>query len=87
MNIQKVTLTGAGIMRTIRHMENENLNYYDYFLSNTDYCSKSYFNFFGLPAGEYEVKITAKGFQPSLNTYTVKPGRPIYVQAKELVPK
>ncbi len=87
VNIQKVTLKGAGIMRTIRHMENENINYYDYFLSSTDYCNKSYFNFFGLPAGEYEVKITAEGFQPSLNTYTVKPGQPVYLQATELVPE
>ncbi len=87
VNIQKVTLKGAGIMRTIRHMENENLNYYDYFLSSTDYFSKSYFHFFGLPAGEYEVKITAEGFQPSLNTYTIKPGRPVYVQATKLVPE
>ena len=86
VKLQMVTLKGAGIVRTLHHVENENLNYYDYFLSSTDYCSKSYFHFFGLAAGEYEVKITAKGFQPSLNTYTVKPGRPVHVRATELVP-
>ncbi len=86
VNIQTVTLKGTGIVRTIHHLETENLNYYDYFLSSTDYCSKSYFHFFGLPAGEYEVKITAKGFQPSSNTYTVRPGRPVHVRATELVP-
>ena len=87
VNIQTVTLKGAGIVRTIHHLENENLNYYDYFLSSTDYCSKSYFHFFDLAAGEYEVEITAEGFQPSLNTYTVKPGRPGYVLSTELVPE
>ncbi len=87
VKIQKVTLKGAGIERTIFHTENENLNYHDYFLSSTDFCNKSYFNFFGLPAGEYEVNITAEGFRPGKSTYTVKPGQPTYVLATELVPK
>ena len=87
VNIQTVTLKGAGIVRTLHHVENEDLNYYDYFLSSTDYCRKSYFHFFGLPAGEYEVKITVKGFSPSLKTYTVKPGRPANIRAIELVPE
>ena len=83
--IQMVMLKGAGIARTLYQVENKNLNHYDYFLSSTDYCMKSYFHFFGLPAGEYEVTITAKGFQPSVKTYTVKPGRPANIRAVELV--
>jgi hypothetical protein len=84
VTIQMVTLKGAGIERTLHHVENENLNYYDYFLSSTDFCSKSYFHFFGLPAGEYEVKITAKGFRSGLKTYVVKPGRPTNIRVTEL---
>jgi len=87
VNIQTVTLKGAGIVRTLHHMENENINYWDYFLSSTDYCSKSYFHFFGLPAGEYEVEITAKGFRPGIKTYTVKPGRAANIRVTELVPE
>ena len=87
LNIKTVTLKGAGIVRTLHDMVNENINYYDYFLSSTDFCSKSYFHFFGLPAGAYEVKITAKGFRPSIKTYTVKPGRPANVRAIELMPE
>ena len=83
--IQMVMLKGAGIARTLYQVENESLNHYDYFLSSTDYCMKSYFHFFGLPAGEYEVTITAKGFRPSVKTYTVKPGRPANIRAVELV--
>ena len=83
--IQTVTLKGTGIVRTLHHMENENINYYDYFLASTDFFSKSYFHFFGLPAGEYEVKITAKGFRPRVKTYKVKPGRPANIRAVELV--
>lgn len=87
VSLDTVTLKGAGILRTVRYVEKKNLDYYDYFLSSTDFCSKSYFHFFGLPAGEYEVKITAEGFQPGFNTYTVKPGRPGHVQATKLVPE
>ena len=85
LNIQTVTLKGAGIERTLHYVVNENINYYDYFLSSTDFCSKNYLHFLRLAAGEYEVKITAKGFRPSVKTNKVKPGRPANIQAVELV--
>jgi len=87
VTIKMVTLKGAGIERILRPAEDENLNPYDDFLSSTDFCTKDYFHFFGLPAGEYEVKISAKGFEPSLKTYRVKPGRPANIRATELVPE
>ena len=87
VSIQTVTLKGTGIVRTLHYLENEFVNYYDYFLSSTDFCSKEYFHFFGLPAGDYEVTITAKGFRPSTKTYTVKPGRPADYRATELIPE
>jgi len=84
--IQMVTLKGAGIERTLHSAKDENLNHYDDFLSSTDFCNKNYFHFFRLPAGEYEVKITAQGFKPGLRTYVVKPGRPANIRTFELVP-
>lgn len=84
VTIQMVTLKGAGIERILHPTEAENLNPYDDFLSSTDFCTKNYFHFFGLPAGKYEVKITAKGFRPSLKTYVVKPGRPANIRVTEL---
>ncbi len=84
VTIQRVTLKGAGIERILRPKKGENLNHYDDFLSSTDFCTNNYFHFFGLPAGEYEVKITAKGFRPSLKTYVVKPGRPANIRVTEL---
>jgi pimeloyl-ACP methyl ester carboxylesterase len=87
VTIKMVTLKGAGIERILRPAEGENLNSWDDFLSSTDFCTKNYFHFFGLPAGEYEVKISAKGFEPSLKTYSVKPGRPANIRATELVPE
>jgi hypothetical protein len=86
LTIQQVTLTGAGIERTIRPAEDGAVNPYDLFLSSTDFCTPNYFHFFGLPAGDYTVEIAAKGFQPDIRTYTVKPGRPAATKAIELVP-
>ncbi len=85
--IQKVTLKGVGIERTVQPVEDEAVNPWDLLASSTDYCTKSYFHFFGLPAGEYEVKIVAKGFKPYIKTDTVSPGRPAATKAIELVPQ
>ena len=79
-----VTLKGAGIERILHPVDGKDPKTYDYFLSSTDFCSENYFHFFGLPAGKYKVKITAKGFRPSVKTYTVKPGRPANIRAVEL---
>jgi pimeloyl-ACP methyl ester carboxylesterase len=84
VTIQMVALKGAGIERILHPAEGENLNTWNALLSSTDYCRDDYFHFFGLPAGEYEVKITAKGFRPSLKTYVVKPGRPADTRVTEL---
>ena len=84
VTIQMVALKGAGIERILHPTEGENLNTWNAFLSSTDFCRNDYFHFFGLPAGEYEVKITAKGFRPSLKTYVVKPGRPADTRVTEL---
>jgi pimeloyl-ACP methyl ester carboxylesterase len=84
VTIQMVALKGAGIERILHPAEGENLNTWNALLSSTDFCRNDYFHFFGLPAGEYEVKITAKGFRPSLKTYVVKPGRPANTRVTEL---
>ena len=84
--IQKVTLKGAGIESTVRPVEYSSVDpFYPFFLG-LNFCSKNYFHFFGLPAGEYAVEIQAKGFEPYLKTYAVKPGRPAAAKAIELVP-
>lgn len=82
--IQEVTLKGAGIESTVRPVEYSD-PFHPFFLS-LNFCSKNYFHFFGLPAGEYEVEIHAKGFKPYNKTYVVEPGRPAALKAIELVP-
>ncbi len=84
--IQKVMLKGAGIESTVRPVEFGAVNPYHPFFLSLNFCSKNYFHFFGLPAGEYEVEIVAQGFKPHTKTYVVKPGRPATAKAIELVP-
>jgi len=81
-----VTLKGAGIERTLHFQGSESVKTYNDFVSSTDFCTKDYFHFFGLPAGKYEVEIIAKGFKPYLRTYVVKPGQPADYRAIEMVP-
>ncbi len=83
--IQMVTLKGAGIERTLHSQGSESIKTYNNFVSSTDFCTRDYFHLFGLPAGEYEVEITAKGFEPYLRTYVVKPGQPADYRAIEMV--
>ena len=87
VRLQAVALKGNGLQREARYVEAENLNYYDYFLSNMDFCSKNYFHFFSLPAGAYAVTIRANGFQPKTKSYTVTPGQPASLRAIQLTPE
>ncbi len=84
--IQEVMLKGAGIESTVRPVEFGTVNPFHPFFLSLNFCSKNYFHFFGLPAGEYEVEIVAQGFKPHTKTYVVKPGRPATVKAIELIP-
>jgi hypothetical protein len=86
MAIQKVTLKGAGIESTVQPAEHGAVNPFHPFFLSINFCTKNYFHFFGLPAGEYEVEVVAAGFKSHIKTYVVKPGRPAVARAIELVP-
>ncbi len=60
VKIHSITLTGAGISRTIVPLEEEGINYLDYYLSGQDFAQKAAFSFLGLPEGEYELAIKLK---------------------------
>lgn len=80
MQIQSIRLRGNGIDRSLIPMDQdvawtgnydpliplqeEETRYSDYYLSATDFASKGLFFFFDLPAGEYELTIHAKGYEP-----------------------
>lgn len=84
ISVQSITLQGEGIKRILRPLEGENINLVDYYVARTDFCYKGYFNFFGLPAGEYELIIQAEKYKPSIKRYRVVPGQRDISRASEL---
>lgn len=74
IQIQTITLRGGEITRTLIPVEEE-LSYPDHYLTETDYAAQGVFYFYGLPAGEYELTITANGYQQYSETHKVRPGQ------------
>lgn len=72
--IQSITLKGAGINRSLKLTLDEGFDWRAYEVSRTDYYYWGYLRFFGLPAGDYELVIRAKGFKPIVEQLTVIPG-------------
>jgi len=89
INIQSITLTGNGILRILQPIMGEDVNYwdlFDLFISRSDFCYDKFFYFFGLPAGDYNILIKAKGYKPIEKKYSVIPGIPKDFRATELTP-
>lgn len=86
INIQSIELTGNGIHRALKPIEGEDVNFWDLYISRTDFCSNRYFGFFGLPAGDYNILIKAEGHKPLEKKYSITPGMPNDFRAIELTP-
>ena len=79
IEIQSLTLKGDGINRTLIPLREEKKSYAellpDYYLAETDFTFQGAFFFFGLPAGDYELSIIAKGYKPYTGNYDVESGQ------------
>ena len=79
IEIQSITLKGAGISRTLIPPQEEEISYSElypeHYLSETDFTSQGTFFFFGLPAGKYELTIHSKGYEPYSEICDVKIGQ------------
>ena len=78
VQIQTITLRGSEIDRTLIHLKEEisyNELFPEHYLSETDFTSDGTFFFFGLPAGEYELTINAKGYEPYSEVCNVRLGQ------------
>lgn len=91
VQIQSITLRGREINRTLIPIQGEargsgnydplifqseeDISYSKYYLSATDFSVNGLFCFFGLPAGEYEFILNAKGYEPYSEKCNVKPGQ------------
>ncbi|MBT8342888.1 MAG: alpha/beta hydrolase [Desulfatitalea sp.] len=86
--IQSITLNGAGIHRKLQLLEGDDVNiFFDYTVSRADLYYKGNFVFFGLPPGEYELIIHAKGYKPFLKKCFVKTGMQLDPMLIELTPE
>lgn len=74
VKVQSINLRGAGINRTLVPLK-EDADYFDCYLAGADFAIKSYFCFYGLPAGEYVLTITAEGYPPYSTNCTMLPGQ------------
>ena len=74
IEIQSISLRGGDINRTLIPLQDEE-DASEHYLSGTDFSSEGTFFFFGLPAGKYELTLTAKGYEPFTDIYTVIPGQ------------
>ncbi len=86
VRIQSITLTGAGVNRTLIPLQGEVFNYSDHYLSGKDYAFKAWFCFFDLPEGPYELTIKAEGYEHSTTEHRVVPGQLNSSQVIELNP-
>lgn len=84
--IQSITLKGNGIHRVLYPIEGNDVNPTDYFISRADFCHNGYFHFFGLPAGVYELAITAEGYKPIIENHFATPGKQKNYKVIELKP-
>jgi pimeloyl-ACP methyl ester carboxylesterase len=87
ITIQTITLSGAGIHRILHPLNGKAFDYIDYVISRTDFCYNGFFNFFGLPAGVYELVIHAHGYKTIVENYFVTPGKQEESRVTELTPE
>jgi hypothetical protein len=74
VKVQSINLRGADINRTLVPLK-EDADYFDAYLAGMDFAIKSCFCFYGLPAGEYVLTITAEGYPQYSTNCTVLPGQ------------
>lgn len=74
VKVEKVTLRGASITRTITPGSGEENTVWEAYLNGQDAAAGAMYSFVNLAAGEYEVEIRARGYRPHVARYTVIPG-------------
>ena len=84
IHLESITLNGNGIHRTLTATEGEEVVDNDYLISRSDFCYNRCFGFFGLPGGNYTLKIEAREYAPIVIHYSVTPGKPRYFRMTEL---
>lgn len=87
VRIVAITLTGAGQQRRLIPRQDGEADLLQRFMDGVDDAYKAQFSFVGLPAGEYELTITAHGYMPYRARHTVVPGQPGQLRPIVLTPE
>jgi hypothetical protein len=87
VRIRSISLNGGGIIRVLTPQKEDGFDFFEHYLSGTDFTVKGYFCFFGLPAGEYDLTIHAEGCEPYSEIRSVRPGHYEEEMVIELVKK
>ncbi|WBR99904.1 alpha/beta hydrolase [Pseudoduganella sp. SL102] len=75
IDIEAITLSGAGIERTLVPDRGRTELGIDSYLAGKDDAARAMFSFVGLPDGDYALTITAPGYHPYRATHTVVAGQ------------
>jgi pimeloyl-ACP methyl ester carboxylesterase len=84
--IEAITLKGAGDHRKLHLLEGEDIYLSDYIIARKDFYYKGNFFFFGLPEGEFELTIRARGYKPFVKKCILKVGKRFEPLLVELTP-
>jgi hypothetical protein len=76
VKITRITLTGAGVTRTLTPRADGATDLLPSYLEGRDDASGALFSFVALPPGTYVLNLLAEGYQPYQARYVVVPGQP-----------
>jgi hypothetical protein len=62
--IHSITLKGEGTHRRLQILEGEDIPLAEHLIRRVDYYYNGFFVFYGLPEGDYELTVRAKGYRP-----------------------
>lgn len=77
IKIESIRLQGNGIFRSVEPSAEKNTGLIEPLFSRSDFCFNGSFQFFGLPAGTYDVVIKAEGYAAVSEKFYVNPGEEI----------
>jgi pimeloyl-ACP methyl ester carboxylesterase len=87
VTIQSIALKGGQTHRLLHILEGKDVNLAEHMIQRIDYYYNGYFVFYGLPEGEYELAVRAKGYRPFATKYRARAAKKTDPVLAELIPE